>query len=233
MKPKRTRWLRSTRHRRPKRPSRRRQSRSRPQARMRWATSAPSKRSRSMMKALDQIISSGGQSRTGTPSTVAGTRVREPEVVDDGHAVARAEDEIDEAISRIRLAQPVRERELGREAGLSEHGERRLAVLLPEEDVQVLRVPDDAGVRRECVSAADEELHAAPAERLQRVDGTRAGSRGRARRRAAGAHPTVPREDLPRSQRDSRCTGAPVSSLETRLPTARRGRRWRRGAARA
>ena len=43
--------------------------------------------------------------------------VREPQVVHGGHAVARAEDEVDEAVPRIRLAQPVRERELGREAG--------------------------------------------------------------------------------------------------------------------
>jgi hypothetical protein len=37
------------------------------------ATSPPSKRSRSMMKAFDQIISSAGQSREGMPSTSSST----------------------------------------------------------------------------------------------------------------------------------------------------------------
>jgi hypothetical protein len=72
--------------------------------------------------------------------------VGEPEVVDHGHAVSRAEDEVDEALAGIGLGQPVRERALRGEPGLPEGGERRLALVSAYEDVQILRVADDTGV---------------------------------------------------------------------------------------
>ena len=97
-----------------------------------------------------------------------GHRVREPEVIHDGHAIPRAVDEVDEPVPDIRLGEPVRERELGREPGVAESGARRLTVFAAQEHVQVLRVPDNARIRGERIGPADQELHATVPKRLQR-----------------------------------------------------------------
>jgi hypothetical protein len=61
----------------------------------------------------------------------------------------------------------VRERHLRAEAHVGQHGERALAVLAPEEHVQVLGVPDDPGVRRQSMRTADQELDARSVQRLE------------------------------------------------------------------
>ena len=122
--------------------------------------SAPSKRSRSMTNAFDQIISSAGTSWTGTPSTSASTACVEPAVVDLGDAVAGAEDEVDEVLAAARLAQPVREGQLGAVAGgLEQRSRARSRSSRPEEEVEVLGVAGDAGVALRGEGAADQERH--------------------------------------------------------------------------
>jgi hypothetical protein len=64
-----TRFTSSTRQYGPKRSSTRCQSSCSARARIRWMTSPPSYRSRSMTNAFDQSISSAGASSTSTPST--------------------------------------------------------------------------------------------------------------------------------------------------------------------
>src|SRR5262245_48390679 len=103
----------------------------------------------------------------GTAQDAAGCGVSEPEVVHRGDAVPRTEDDIDEAISRIYLCEPVRERQLGHETRGLECGPRRPPVLLAEKYVQVLRVSHDTGVRGEGMSAPDQELYACPLERQE------------------------------------------------------------------
>ncbi len=76
-------------------------------------------------------------------------RVREPLLIDLGHAVARAVDDVDELVLAASLGQPVRERNFGAIPGGGERLEDPVAVAPGEEDVQVLRMPFDPRVLRQ------------------------------------------------------------------------------------
>jgi hypothetical protein len=67
-------------------------------------------------------------------------RVVEPQIVDAGDAVARAEDHVDEVIAAVDLAEPVRKRQRGLVAERLECGQHTRAVVRPHEDVDVLRI---------------------------------------------------------------------------------------------
>src|SRR6266545_998693 len=96
-------------------------------------------------------------------------RVAEPEVVHHGDAVSGGEDEVDVPLAPVRLADPARVRHLGPEPGALEDSERLLDIALAQEDVEVLRVPEDAGVLEQRVRPRHEERHARPGERPQGV----------------------------------------------------------------
>jgi hypothetical protein len=83
--------------------------------------------------------------------------VLEPEVVDFGHAVARAEDQVDESVIVVGLAEPVREVALDLVAGRGQRLQRPLEVAHVDEQVEVLGMADDPGVAGEGVGAADQE----------------------------------------------------------------------------
>jgi hypothetical protein len=80
----------------------------------------------------------------------------EPAVVHHGHAVARAEDQVDEVLAVMRLAQPVRERERGFVARFLKRPGGAAEVVAADEDVEVFGVALDAGVARVSVCAAHE-----------------------------------------------------------------------------
>src|SRR5205085_12178636 len=86
--------------------------------------------------------------------------VVEPVVVDGGHAVARAEGDVDEVLAAPRLAEPVRKRQLRLAPRRGQRRQHPLDVARVDEDVEVLRVARDARVALEGVGAADEELDA-------------------------------------------------------------------------
>src|SRR5205085_8471267 len=95
--------------------------------------------------------------------------VLEPHFVHARDAVAGAEDQIDEVVAVKRLAEPVRKGELTRVTGLAENFAGALEVFAADEDVEVFRVPLDAGVPRVCVRAADEIFNAFAVETAERV----------------------------------------------------------------
>src|SRR5439155_23854979 len=69
---------------------------------------------------------------------LAGDGALEPELVDDGDAVAGAEDEVDEVLPFPSLADPVREGELGAIAGGLKKPAGAVEVGAADEDVEVL-----------------------------------------------------------------------------------------------
>ena len=89
-------------------------------------------------------------------------RIRKPLVVDFRHAVAAGENDVDEELalaSAVRLAEPVRKRELGRNPVFGEHVWSTLSQsAAPDEEIEVLRVSADAGVVDERVRAADKKI---------------------------------------------------------------------------
>ena len=90
-------------------------------------------------------------------------------LVDGRDAVARAEDDVDEVGAALRLAEPVRERDLGLAPGAREHGEHFVDVARTHEDVEVLGMPLDPRVARERIRAADEERDLRVVESLHRA----------------------------------------------------------------
>ena len=122
------------------------------------------------MNAFDQIISSAGDSRTMTPSTLVARRVLEPQIVDPRDAVARAEDHVHEVLAVVDLPEPVRERHLGLVAELLERLEHARTVVRLDEDVDVLGVARHVRVVRERERAADQKRNAGVVQLLQRVD---------------------------------------------------------------
>ena len=108
--------------------------------------SAPSKRSRSMMNALDQTIPSAGHSRTGRSSRVAGVAWR-------NHAWSTIVIPFPELQMRSTTAPAANTLPsqwgiggLDPVAGAFQDAEGRVPILPAEEDVEVLRVPCDARV---------------------------------------------------------------------------------------
>src|SRR5690349_8081046 len=102
----------------------------------------------------------------------------EPLVVDDRDAVAGAEDDVDEVVATPRLAEPVRERQVGFAARRRQRREHAVDVARMDEDVEVLRVARDAGVALERVGAAHEEVDARLVEALHGAEVEIAGRRG-------------------------------------------------------
>src|SRR6185369_12068146 len=84
--------------------------------------------------------------------------VREPLVVHDRDAAARAVDDVDEVRGAgvVGLGQPVGERLLRLTAEAPQDGEDGVHVALTAEDVEVLRVPLDAGITGEGIGSAHE-----------------------------------------------------------------------------
>ena len=103
--------------------------------------------------------------------------VLEPLVVHHRHAVARAEDHVDEPIRRPDLGQPVREHQLGLVAGGGAYLEQPVHVAGPNEDVEVLGGAVDSRLVHEGERPPHQERHLATRERLHRlaIVGTRRG----------------------------------------------------------
>src|SRR5262245_15840 len=96
--------------------------------------------------------------------------VLEPLVVDDGDAVARAEDDVDEVVAAARFAQPVREGQLGLAASGAERLEHAFHVARVDADVEIPRVARDSGIALEGVRSADEKLDASVVEQAHRAE---------------------------------------------------------------
>src|SRR5438874_3956638 len=103
--------------------------------------------------------------------------VDEPFVIHGGDAVAGAEDDVDEILPAPRLAEPVWERQLRLAARRAQRLEYALEVARMDEDVEVLRVPGDAGVALERVCAADEEVDTRLVEQAHRAQVELSGGR--------------------------------------------------------
>jgi len=86
--------------------------------------------------------------------------VLKPQVVDEGHPVTGAEDQVDHLVAAPGLAQPVREAQIGVAAGGAQGLEGRLHVAGMDEQIEVLGVPADARVTLERIGAANQERHA-------------------------------------------------------------------------
>src|SRR5260370_5802026 len=84
----------------------------------------------------------------------------EPLVFDSGHAVAGAEDDVDEVVAAPRLAEPVRKRQLRLAPRRGQRRQHPIDIARVHEDVEVLRVARDPRVALEGVSPTDEELEA-------------------------------------------------------------------------
>src|SRR6266436_8847555 len=99
----------------------------------------------------------------------SGTLWTEPLVVDGGHAVAGAEDDVDEVVAAPRLAEPVRKRQLRLAPRRGQRRQHPFDVARVHEDVEVLRVPRDPRVTLEGVGAPDEELEAGLVQQAHRA----------------------------------------------------------------
>ena len=87
-----------------------------------------------------------GSDLDGHPKHVGFQRALEPRVVNATDPVAGAENEIHVIARLVRLGQPVREADLDAIAGVAKGAERALQVVASQEQVEILRVPNDAGV---------------------------------------------------------------------------------------
>jgi hypothetical protein len=85
--------------------------------------------------------------------------VLEPEIVHPGDPVARAEDDVDEVVPAVALAQPVREGPRDRAAHPLQLLQGAVEIPGMDEDVEILGVPDDPRVAGERVGATDQEGH--------------------------------------------------------------------------
>ena len=153
----------STRQCSPKRASSRGQSMSCCRARIRCRTSAPSKRSRSIRNALDQIISSIGINRTGKPSDSSRTACV-------NHSSSTSATPLPP--EKIRSTKNSRSRppnalpsQCGKVSSVANAFflERRchdVPVAPPDEEVEIFRVPADSGVADERERATDEKIDA-------------------------------------------------------------------------
>jgi hypothetical protein len=101
--------------------------------------------------------------------------VLEPEVVDAGDTIPRAEDDIHEITALMGFAEPVREAHLGAVATERKRLERAVEVLAHDEQIEILRVADDARIVQESVRATHQERHSGVTEDMQRapVEGVR------------------------------------------------------------
>src|SRR5262245_22317628 len=91
-------------------------------------------------------------------------RVREPFIVDTTDAVARAEYDVDDVVHLTGLREPVRERDFGLIPGLPQRAERGIQIRAPNEEGEVLRLANDAGIGEQRVRAAEEKRHLRIAE---------------------------------------------------------------------
>src|ERR1051326_3974213 len=96
-------------------------------------------------------------------------RELEPSVVDTRDAVARAENQIDEVLAFVGLAEPVRKRQLRVVSRALKRRLRARKIVAADEDVEVFRMALDAGVTRERVRAADEMRDAGLRQNRERV----------------------------------------------------------------
>src|SRR5258708_25650366 len=99
----------------------------------------------------------------------SGTLWTEPLVVDGGHAVAGAEDDVDEVVAAPRLAEPVRKRQLRLVPRRGQRRQHPLDVARVDEDVEVLRVARDPRVALEGAGAPDQELDAGLVQQAHRA----------------------------------------------------------------
>jgi Icc-related predicted phosphoesterase len=97
----------------------------------------------------------------------SGGGVLEPVLVDAREAGAGAVDDVDEVLAAVRLAEPVRKRHVGREAGSIEGAKSGVEVGRANEDVEVLGVTLDPGVGGKGVGAADEDVETRMPQRIQ------------------------------------------------------------------
>ena len=107
------------------------------------------------------MISSIGINRHRKTQRLVAHRIREPFVVHFSDSIATGENKIDEELalaSAVRLAEPVRKRELGGDPLFGEGADRPVPIGAPDEEVEILCVPADAGVVNECVRATDKKL---------------------------------------------------------------------------
>src|SRR6267378_1379294 len=111
----------------------------------------------------------GGDEPHGPAEHLFPDAVTEPLVVDGGHAVAGAEDDVDEVVAAPRLAEPVRKRQLRLAPRRGQRRQHALDVARVHEDVEVLRVARDPRVALEGVGATDEELEAGLVQQAHRA----------------------------------------------------------------
>src|SRR6266536_2922599 len=111
----------------------------------------------------------GRREQHGAPHDLCRPRVLEPGIVHRAEAVAGREDEVDEPLASVALPDPDRVQELGPEPRALEGPECRLEVAPAQEDVEVLRVPEDPRVLEERVGARDDVRDRSRVERPERV----------------------------------------------------------------
>src|SRR6266536_67786 len=111
----------------------------------------------------------GRREQHGAPHDLCRPRVLEPGIVHRAEAVAGREDEVAEPLAAVALPDPDRVQELGPEPRALEGPECRLEVAPAQEDVEVLRVPEDPRVLEERVGARDDVRDRSRVERPERV----------------------------------------------------------------
>ena len=93
----------------------------------------------------------------------------EPIVVDAAEAVARCEDQVHRVVALFGLREPVRKGDLGMVSALAERAQSGVQIGPLDEEIEVLRLPDDAGVVEQRVRSPDEKGDASVAEHVKRA----------------------------------------------------------------